>query len=58
MICLNNNVRHASIRKIQHFHTIYNMTALNNNLTYYFIATRLGDNTFGFYGDGVYNDLY
>ncbi len=58
MICLNSNARHASIHNIQPFHTIYNMIALNNNLTYYFIATKLGDNTYSFCGDGICNDLY
>ncbi len=58
MTWLNNNARHALVCKIQPFHTIYNMTTLNNNFTYYIIAIRLGDNTFSFCGDGSYNDLY
>lgn len=52
MTWLNNNGRHASVCKIQPFHTMYNMTTLNNNFTYYFIAIRFGDNTLIFVGMG------
>ncbi len=50
--------QNLGVKNIQPFHTIYNITTLDHNLIDYFIATRLGDNTSDFRGDGLCNDLY